>query len=81
MAAVGLTQLPTTTRKVVAKHVGGSFREVATVVEEPLPELGPGDVLVRVKHVGINAGCETFRARGEFWFNGEAPGQGLAYCA
>lgn len=25
-------------------------------------------VLVRVTHAGVNGGCETFRARGEHWF-------------
>lgn len=27
-------------------------------------------MLIRIKHAGINGGCETFRARGEHWFSG-----------
>jgi hypothetical protein len=59
--------VPKTTRRLVGRHVGSSFREVAHVVESPLPELEEGQVLVKMTHVGVNGGCETFRARGEHW--------------
>lgn len=58
-------QIPTYTRRLVARHKGTSFREVAHVVEAPLPALQEGQVLVRMTHLGINGGCETFRARCE----------------
>ena len=27
-----------------------------------------GQVLIQVAYAGVNGGCETFRARGEYWF-------------
>lgn len=36
------------------------------VEEAALPVPGEGEVLVRVRYAGINGGCETFRARGEY---------------
>ena len=60
----------TTYRALVAGAVGDSFRSVAKVVELPMPELAEGEVLVKVVYAGVNGGCETFRARGEFAFVG-----------
>jgi len=62
-AAVG-----TTYRALVADGVGDSFRDVAKVVTLPVPELAADEVLVKVVYAGVNGGCETFRARGEFAF-------------
>jgi hypothetical protein len=36
--------LPATYRKLVAKRTGSSFRDVAEVVEAPLPVPGPNEV-------------------------------------
>jgi len=60
--------LPKTYRALVAKKVGNSFAEVATVVEKPMPDVKAGEALVRVEFAGVNGGCETFRARGEHAF-------------
>ena len=60
----------TTYRALVAGGVGDSFRSVAKVVELPIPALAEGEVLVKVVYAGVNGGCETFRARGEFAFVG-----------
>ena len=60
----------TTYRALVAGSVGDSFRSVAKVVELPIPTLAEGEVLVKVVYAGVNGGCETFRARGEFAFVG-----------
>jgi len=60
--------LATSYRALVAAKVGDSFRDVAKVVELPMPELAEGEVLVKVVYAGVNGGCETFRARGEFAF-------------
>ena len=60
----------TTYRALVAGSVGDSFRSVAKVVELPIPTLAEGEVLVKVMYAGVNGGCETFRARGEFAFEG-----------
>lgn len=66
----GPQQLPATYRRLVAKGCGRSFREVATLSPPlPLPTPGPKEVLLRMRYAGINGGCETFRARGEFWFS------------
>ena len=66
----GPQQLPATYRRLVAKGCGRSFREVATLTPPlPLPTPGPKEVLLRMRYAGINGGCETFRARGEFWFS------------
>uniref|UniRef100_A0A7S0J909 Enoyl reductase (ER) domain-containing protein n=1 Tax=Calcidiscus leptoporus TaxID=127549 RepID=A0A7S0J909_9EUKA len=68
-----------TYRALVAARVGESFRDVARIVEVPVPELGADEVLVRVAYAGVNGGCETFRARGEHAFapNREADGFAL----
>ena len=59
-------EMPKTTRRLVAKHVGNSVREVAHIIDTPLQPPSDDEVLVKMTHVGINGGCETFRARGEF---------------
>lgn len=60
--------LPETYRRLVASRCGDSFASVATLQSLPLPKPAAGEVLVRVTHAGVNGGCETFRARGEHWF-------------
>mmetsp|Transcript_1839 Transcript_1839/g.5813 ORF Transcript_1839/g.5813 Transcript_1839/m.5813 type:complete len:374 (+) Transcript_1839:136-1257(+) len=64
--------LPTTAgstyRALVAGSVGEHFRDVAKVAEVALNELAEDEVLVKVVYAGVNGGCETFRARGEFAF-------------
>ena len=57
-----------TYRALVAGGVGDQFRDVAKVAELPTPTLDAGEVLVRVVYAGVNGGCETFRARGEYAF-------------
>uniref|UniRef100_A0A7S0LKP0 Enoyl reductase (ER) domain-containing protein n=1 Tax=Coccolithus braarudii TaxID=221442 RepID=A0A7S0LKP0_9EUKA len=60
--------VPTTYRALVAGSVGSSFRDVARITEQPMPDLGADEVLIKVVYAGVNGGCETFRARGEFAF-------------
>ena len=48
------------------------------MLELPLPTPGPGEVLLRVRYAGVNGGCETFRARGEHWFAGNAKKSGAS---
>ena len=69
--------LPATYRRLVAPRTGRSLREVASVVSAPTPAPGPGEVLLRVRYAGVNGGCETFRARGEHWFAGNAKKPGV----
>jgi hypothetical protein len=45
----------TTYRKLVATTLTPHFREAAEIVEEPLPEPGRGEVLVRNLYAGVNA--------------------------
>ena len=77
-AAQPSSPLPATFRRLVAPRTGGSLREVASVLELPLPTPGPGEVLLRVRYAGVNGGCETFRARGEHWFAGNAKKSGAS---
>ncbi|KAK9810466.1 hypothetical protein WJX72_011155 [[Myrmecia] bisecta] len=63
-------QLPKTYRRLVAHRTGHSFRDVAVLEEAQLQAPGPGQVVIKVTYAGINGGCETFRARGEFAFAG-----------
>eukprot|EP00890_Picochlorum_soloecismus_P004685 jgi/Picsp_1/5217/NSC_02580-R1_15-hydroxyprostaglandin dehydrogenase len=63
--------LPRTYRRLVARKTGLSFRDVAEVEHVELPDpssLSAGFCLVKVKFAGVNGGCETFRSRGEYWF-------------
>ncbi|WPT16411.1 Prostaglandin reductase-3 [Picochlorum sp. SENEW3] len=58
--------LPDTYRRLVAKHTGESFRDVATVVKENMfnpAHLEDDERIVRVLYAGVNGGCETFRCR------------------
>ena len=69
-AKPGAVKLPATFKALVAASTGESFAEVPRVKELPMPELESGEVLVRVVYAGVNGGCETFRARGEYAFQG-----------
>jgi len=63
--------LPSTYRRLVARKTGQSFRDVAEIEHAELPDpssLSAGCCLVKVKFAGVNGGCETFRSRGEYWF-------------
>jgi len=64
--------LPETYRALVAEGTGSSFSEVATIRSLSIPTVGDDDILICVKYAGVNGGCETFRARGEFAFQGNA---------
>jgi len=48
-------QLTVTYRKLVAHRLSPSFREAATLVEVPLPQPGPGEMLIRNRFAGVNA--------------------------
>eukprot|EP00241_Pyramimonas_parkeae_P018644 CAMPEP_0114288918 /NCGR_PEP_ID=MMETSP0059-20121206/7077_1 /TAXON_ID=36894 /ORGANISM="Pyramimonas parkeae, Strain CCMP726" /LENGTH=410 /DNA_ID=CAMNT_0001410117 /DNA_START=135 /DNA_END=1368 /DNA_ORIENTATION=+ len=78
--ALAGASLPGSYKCLRAFTTGDSFRDVARVVEVDLPQVGPEQVLIRVTHAGINGGCETFRARGEHWFerNQQAGPDGFA---
>jgi len=60
------TAAGSTYRALVAGSVGEQFRDVAKIAEVALKELAEDEVLVKVVYAGVNGGCETFRARGEF---------------
>jgi NADPH:quinone reductase-like Zn-dependent oxidoreductase len=64
--------LPTTYRALVAEATGQSFSQVAQVRTLPTPSIDEDEVLVKVIYAGVNGGCETFRARGEYAFQGNA---------
>lgn len=64
--------LPTTYQALVAEATGQSFSQVAQVRTLPTPSIDEDEVLVKVIYAGVNGGCETFRARGEYAFQGNA---------
>jgi|AntRauTorckE5430_2_1112549.scaffolds.fasta_scaffold02436_4 hypothetical protein len=64
--------IPTSYRALVAQSVGNSFSEVATIKDLPTPNIGNDEALIKVVYAGVNGGCETFRARGEHAFTGNA---------
>eukprot|EP00889_Picochlorum_renovo_P001201 jgi/Picre1/28231/NNA_003637.t1 len=71
--------LPDTYRRLVAKHTGESFRDVATVVKENMfnpADLEDDERIIRVLYAGVNGGCETFRCRGEYAFSRNKDVQG-----
>ncbi|KIZ03484.1 hypothetical protein MNEG_4480 [Monoraphidium neglectum] len=76
-AAPATAPLPLTYKRLVAERCGASFREVARVVDTPIQLPGPGEVLIRISHAGINGGCETFRVRGEFAFSSNCEKEGF----
>lgn len=56
----------------VGERTGTNFSEIATLKSLPLEteRIGPDEVLIKVVFAGVNGGCETFRARGEYAFRG-----------
>ncbi|MEU3692995.1 zinc-dependent alcohol dehydrogenase family protein [Streptomyces narbonensis] len=65
-----------TTRAVLFHELGGP--EVLTVEEVPLPDPGPGEVLVRVEAIGLNRAEALFRA-GTYYYPAALPGSRLGY--
>ncbi|MDV9189716.1 zinc-dependent alcohol dehydrogenase family protein [Streptomyces sp. SR27] len=65
-----------TTRAVLFHELGGP--EVLTVAEVPLPDPGPGEVLVRVEAIGLNRAEAMFRA-GDYHYQPTLPGSRLGY--
>ncbi|XP_053384072.1 prostaglandin reductase-3-like [Mercenaria mercenaria] len=55
-------ELPKTIRKLVATRASPKFREVVSIVTEPTPKPGDGEVLVKNRFVGINASDINFTA-------------------
>ena len=56
----------------VGERTGTNFSEIATLKSLPLEteRIGSDEVLIKVVFAGVNGGCETFRARGEYAFRG-----------
>ncbi|XP_069131852.1 prostaglandin reductase-3-like [Argopecten irradians] len=48
-------QVPRTVRRLIATQISPKFREITKIVEAPLKDLNPGEVLVKNRYVGINA--------------------------
>ena len=60
--------LPATFRQLYAAKPGSGVADVAAVRELPMLSPGPGQALIEVRYAGVNGGCETFRARANYWF-------------
>eukprot|EP01104_Vermistella_antarctica_P009902 TRINITY_DN259_c1_g1_i3.p1 TRINITY_DN259_c1_g1~~TRINITY_DN259_c1_g1_i3.p1 ORF type:complete len:365 (-),score=87.31 TRINITY_DN259_c1_g1_i3:629-1723(-) len=61
MAGTHIT-LPTSFRKLECHTLSTDFRNATDIVECPIPECGPKDVLVKLTHAGINASDINFTA-------------------
>jgi NADPH:quinone reductase-like Zn-dependent oxidoreductase len=59
------------------EHFGPSFRDTAALVEEPVGEPGPGEVLVRHAFIGVNGLFDESVARGELPYRDLRPPQDL----
>lgn len=64
--------IPKSFQALVAAKTGDTFSQVAQIKSLPIPSLEKDEALIRVLYAGINGGCETFRARGEFVFGENA---------
>lgn len=47
--------LPRTLRKLVATQFSPKFRDVVAIAEDPMPQPGDGEILIKNRYVGINA--------------------------
>ena len=54
--------LPATYRRVQVARLSTNFREAVEYITQPMPQPGPGEVLVRNRFVGINASDVNFTA-------------------
>ncbi|OWF50555.1 prostaglandin reductase-3-like [Mizuhopecten yessoensis] len=54
--------VPRTVRTLIATKISPKFREITKIVEAPLKELKPGEVLVKNRFVGINASDINYTA-------------------
>ncbi|QDL11404.1 alcohol dehydrogenase [Brasilonema octagenarum UFV-E1] len=54
-----------TYKKLVAKQFAQDFKSAIEVVELPIPEPAPDEILIRNKFAGINAGFDTLLCRGD----------------
>lgn len=54
--------LPQMMRKVIVTQLGANFSQVTKLVEAPVPQPGPDEVLVKNKYVGINASDVNYSA-------------------
>lgn len=67
-----MSNLPNTYRKVVVTSASRNFREVAAIVEEPMPELSPTQILVKNHFAGVNA-SDLNIAAGVYFADAEPP--------
>jgi len=66
-----VTDIPSTYRKVIVTEPSRDFRAATEVVEVPMPEPGPGQLLVRNLFAGVNASDLNISAG--FYFMGDPP--------
>ncbi|XP_041366682.1 prostaglandin reductase-3-like [Gigantopelta aegis] len=64
--------IPHTMRKLIGTKLSPNFREATAIVEAPVPQPGPSEVLVHNRFVGINASDINFTA-GRYLPSLEAP--------
>lgn len=54
-----------TYKKLIAKHFAQDFKSAIEIIELPIPEPAPDEIVIRNKFAGINAGFDTLLCRGE----------------
>ncbi|PJF43987.1 MAG: alcohol dehydrogenase [Phototrophicales bacterium] len=64
--------LPSTYRKIVITQPSRNFRQVAKIVEEPIPQLAPNQILVKNYYAGVNASDLNISA-GIYFVGSEPP--------
>lgn len=61
------TNLPRTLRKLVATQFSPKFRDVVAIAEEPMPQPGDGEVLIKNRQVNlckkVDVNCRSLRIR------------------
>ncbi|XP_046369142.2 prostaglandin reductase-3-like [Haliotis rufescens] len=55
-------QIPQVMRKIVCTQLSPKFRESTSIIEAPIPQPGPKDVLIQNQYVGINASDINYTA-------------------
>lgn len=67
-----MQNLPTTYRKLVVTQPGRNYRQVTQVVEAPMPDIAPNQILVKNHYAGVNASDLNISA-GIYFVGSEPP--------
>lgn len=62
-----------TYKKLIAKRLAANFKSAIEILEVPIPEPAPNEILIRNKFAGVNAGFDTIVCRGDISYVKLAP--------